>query len=190
METTENLDFEGFQKALTPQHLLTFRVIYIALLLGVSLFLGIVLFMTYSTSEESKKPQGALGILTVVHVVLASSVYLVSIVLFRYMTGLAFFRKRKVASVHQDTSLEHRYLIAVFSAYIIRVALFEGPALFGVIVCLLGATEGTIQQNPIYWLNLFSYAILAILIIYTFPTRTKLEDLFKKRCIPKPAHVC
>ena len=196
METSQNLDFMEFQKAITPQVLWTFRVIYIALLSGVSLFLCVLLFMAYSKSypDEPANSQDILLLLTIIHIVIASSCYLVSFIVFRFLTTPGRLRKMKPSVVlspgRQSSALEQQYLTAIFTAHIIRAAFFEGPALFGMIICLLGVLDGYIQQHPAYWLNLFSFVVMAGMMIYTFPTETKLEDLFKKRCIVKPSHVC
>jgi hypothetical protein len=195
METVQNLDFMEFQKAITSQILLTFCVIYIALLSGVTLFLGILLVMAYSKSpDETAKSQDILSLLTIVHIVIASSCYLVSFIVFRFLTNPARLRKIKSSVVlspgRQSSALEQQYLAAIFSAHIVRAGFFEGPALLGLIICLIGVLDGCIQQHPIYWLNLFSFVVMAGMMIHTFPTKVKLEDLFKKRCTIKPSHVC
>ena len=196
METAQNLDFEEFKKALTPQHLWTFRIIYLALLSGVTVFLGIILLLAYSQSQsnQSANSQDILPILTTVHIILALTAYFVSFIVFRLLTNPVRLRKitlpAAMPSGRQISTPEQMYLVTVFTASIIRAALFEGSALFGLIICLMGALDGSIQRYPVYWLNLFSFVIMAGMMIYTFPSRTKLEDLFKKRCIVKPSHVC
>lgn len=213
METTQTLDFEEFKKNLAPNRLLVFKIVHSALFLGASMFLGIVILMAWqhannSTNSPGERPQGSWGTtwqhadnstnpqdilpaLTIAHVIVALPCYLAGAILYRYMTGLSFFRKMNVAAASPgNVTLEQRYFVALFTAYIIRAAFFEGVALFGLIVCLMGIINGQIERQPIYWLNLLSYVTLAVLIVWAFPSRSRLEAIFKKRCVPKPPHVC
>ena len=77
--------------------------------------------------------------------------------------------------------VEHHLVGAIFTSFIISAALLEGVALFGLIICLLGVQEGIIHNAPIYWLNLFSYLFFAAMILWTFPTKERLENIFKER---------
>lgn len=190
METTQTLDFEEFKKAITPQHIFTFHIIYIALLLGTSLFLGMLLFAAYSNrhSYDYADSGRLLSLLTIIHVIMAIPAYVLSFIIYQYLTNPKNLNKGPV-SIQTFTS-EQRYLQKIFSAHIIRAAFFEGVAFFGMVICFVGAADGVIQLEHVYWLNLFSYVALAVLIVWTFPSRSRLEEIFKKRCVPKPPHVC
>ena len=97
MEPKTQLQLSEFQKALTPQRMLTFRIIPITLLIGATLFLGIVLFL-YSTTapaEGNTQYESVLSILSIVNACLAFICYLVSYFVFRALTslkGMAFLQ--------------------------------------------------------------------------------------------------
>lgn len=124
MEASQNLDLDEFRKAITPQHLLTFRVVYIALLLGVSLFLGLVLFSAYSnrSSDQYADSQNILSLLTTIHVIMAVPAYLFSFIIYQYLTNPKNLYKGPAKL--QTFTPEQKYFHKVFSAYIIRAVFF------------------------------------------------------------------
>lgn len=185
MDADKQLSFEAFQQALSPQRMQTFQIIYGALLLGTTLFFGIVLKLYFGRQQTAEAGDASfLRILTVVHAALAAGCYVAAFAVNRFLTGPAgvkIVQRNAEAQGANDMTQAGIYLQAVFAGAIIRAALMEGAAFFGLIVCLLGVTEGVIQEQPIYWLNLFSYGIFALMILWTFPTRLRLEDQFKDR---------
>lgn len=187
MEKDKAMDFEAFQRALVPQRIRTWQIIYAALLAGATVFAGIVLLLYIQQPRAAAaEPADAsfLRILTMVHVAIAAGCYMAAFAVSRFFAGdkgLEFVQ-RNAGGLTEDGGLQASlYLQAVFTGAIIRAALMEGPALFGVIACLMGVTEGVIPQQPVYWLNLFSYVIFAGMVVWTFPTRQRLEDRFKDR---------
>lgn len=65
------------------------------------------------------------------------------------------------------------------AATILRLALFEGPALLGAVICLLAVQLGAAKELPLVWLNAISTFVLLFLIVVTFPTRDRVEQTLR-----------
>lgn len=182
MDGSTPYSFSEFEAALTPQRIRTFQIIAGALLAGTTVFLAVVL-LVYAQTPEKAPPDSAdsiLPILTGVHAVVAGLNVIAAIFVYRFCIspkGAAFLQQQ--SAVRGD--LQVPVMGAIFTGFIFSAALLEGAALFGIIVCLMGILEGTIRQEPGYWLNLFSYVIFAAFMVKTFPTRMRLENVFRER---------
>jgi hypothetical protein len=67
------------------------------------------------------------------------------------------------------------------SSRIVRWALLEGAALFGTVIVLMAGLEGIVPREPLYYLNLVSTAIFALLVVLDLG---QLED--ERRSAPRP----
>lgn len=187
METTPSLQLSEFQKALTPQRMRAFQIIPVASLMGVTLFLGVILYV-YSTHPpaEEKAGDNTLAIMSILHAGMGCICYLVGFLVFRRLTslkGLDFLHRNVPAraDLQPELPIELRCVGVMSTACILRAAIFEGPVTFGLVVCLLGSINGQIHLQPVYWLNLFSSVLFAALTVWTFPTKDRLETIFKDR---------
>lgn len=61
------------------------------------------------------------------------------------------------------------------AATILRLALFEAPALLGAVTCLLALQLGAARELPLVWLNAASTFVLLFMVVVTFPTRERVE---------------
>ena len=61
-------------------------------------------------------------------------------------------------------------------AAILRLAMLEGCALFGVVICLLGVVLEAATQHPWIWANAASAALFLIFAVLTFPTAERLAS--------------
>ena len=167
------------EQALTPEQLRTTTIIRIALMMGV-LFFYFAIFMIYSTRtpESLNEPDLELmNVLSLVHVVMAISV-----------TMAAFFiselqLKKNLLSEETDPAQAAAKAIALHrTSTLLFMAPIEGAAFFGGTICIIGVTSGTMDLEPLYWLNAGSATLLFIVGMATFPTRervlTTLEDAF------------
>ena len=75
-------------------------------------------------------------------------------------------------------------LAAIRSAGLLRLALLEGTALFGLVVCLLAALGGALREQPLYWLNALSALAFLAYAALSFPTRERVETFFAERFGP------
>ena len=188
MEMSPNLQLSEFQKAL-KKRLLSFQVTAVMLFLGATAFLGVLLLLYSQNPPQESYGQASspefLSILSIVHLCLACACYAAAFFIYRYLTSWKGLKRAiefpQVNLNREENTLEMRACLSIFTAYIIRAAFMEGPAMLGMIACLMGVTEGEIQDKPIYWLNLFSYILFAVMVLWTFPTTERLEDIFQRR---------
>ncbi len=184
METLPQLQLSEFQRALTPQRLLVSKVIAFALFMGVTLFLGIVLFL-YTRNEAAETPEDSLlsllslahGVSFVVFTFIANSMYR----MFVTPKGLNKPAEPPEGISPGEFTPELRCQMRIFMGFVLRSAIMEGMAMFGVIICLLGVMEGQIHLQPVYWLNLLSYIFFVMVMLWTFPTKERLERIFQER---------
>ena len=183
------LSLEEFRKQLKPQQVRVFQIISLALGTGVFLFFLIVLGTYWGSSEtpgtQESSNLSVIKILTLVHILEAGFLYILSFFLYRFLVSQQQLKKilktPPPAGVDPATPPEGRCIGIILTGTLIRLAMFEGTALFGLITCLLGATDGTLRQYPVYWLNLFSLVFMILFVLVTFPTRQRLEDIFQAR---------
>ncbi len=80
-----------------------------------------------------------------------------------------------------------RCLILIRNAVILRLAMLEGAAFFGVAVCLIAVTSGNTAGTPEYWLNAAPVLILLLTSAATFPTEERLVGVFEQWIQSVPA---
>lgn len=81
-------------------------------------------------------------------------------------TGVFMFQRALTVPAGQPMS-------RLRSATIVRLALFEGVALFGAVICFLALQLGVARDLPLVWLNAVSTFVLLFLVVVTFPTRER-----------------
>ena len=157
-----------FQRALTPEYLRIQQVLYFALAMGVATFAGVVAFLYFSQSGEATDPDtSGLYFITLFHLFLALGLYVA--IPFVYRTVLQQASKADVEAI----------LTRIRTAEIVRLAMFEGAALFGLVACVIGTTSGAMAAQPIYWGNLFSTFVMLGFVALAFPTQDRLENIFR-----------
>jgi hypothetical protein len=135
---------QEFRRALTPRFVQSLRMIALALGGGVADAAVIAVTLAYRAAvaarARSPAPPASLYLCSIVHAVLAVVTF-----------GLArrpprFVWSRMPARRRADAG--GRALDAVRAVFIVRLVLCEAAALFGVIVCILGATLGVLRTHP------------------------------------------
>ena len=74
-----------------------------------------------------------------------------------------------------------QWLSLVRKATILRLALIESPAIFGLTIYLIAAINGVLHDHPGYWGNRLSALILLLFIIATFPNSNRLTAVFDEK---------
>jgi hypothetical protein len=195
MDQRNTIRFSDFQRALTVGALRSVQIIQAAIGLGIVMFGGVILFLYLNSRGQERIAHSATAIpfryLTWAHISLAVVVYGTANVLYRMIIR----RCRTLGGVEElsstdsyrtDTNVAEECLKAekcvgaMRAAIIVRLGMYEGVAFFGLVICMLGMTEGIFETTPIYLVNLFSPAILILTVAATFPTRGRLEGLFRR----------
>lgn len=148
-------------------------IIQIMLTFGPLAFLGVVLYLG---QRENLEPPGDVSIvqtLSLVHGLLL----VVSLPVSLFLLPTMLTNSRQLARCGQLEGLQAaRCLVGgVMGRAIARIAVLEGVALFGLVVCLLGVLNGAMEEQPLYWLNAASLLVLVAVSLATFPTAERLE---------------
>jgi hypothetical protein len=142
-------------------------IVQLALAAGLVSFWGVVLFLSQAPANaERVADEGALQMIvtmSVAHAVMAPSMW----------TAGTFLFERTLARGANIGALR--------AATILRLALFEGAALFGTVICHLAIMLGVAREHPLVFLNAASTFVMLGLVITTFPTRERCERLLRER---------
>jgi hypothetical protein len=185
MDGQVQVEREAFMRVMDGGRLRTMQIIHLTLLAGVLTFGMVIAILWIQGSEtsgsEMQKEDAFLNLLTLVNVVMLAAAFVAGHLIYRWLSGPRGAVLLGKNPAYRNFSAELKCATALFTGAIIRLAIFEGAALFGLIVCLLGILGGELAEQPVYWLNLFSPAVFVLLIAATFPTRGRMESLFLRR---------
>jgi hypothetical protein len=190
MRSFADVSVHDFEAALTPAELRMFQIIQGALGAGIATFLcipvALYVFDAVVLADEAAQDLQLIRLLSLVHIALAAALLVTAKVVYDLQ-----FRPERLAGEHRpalrDTQGEvihdpATYCLALLrTAMIVRMAMYEGIAMFGLVVCLLAVIDGVVQAYPLYWLNALSSVALIGYIVLTFPTAERLKALFLSR---------
>ena len=152
------------------------QILNAAFIAGLLMFVGVTIFL-YFTAAEPKVPQGKMK-QAIEHLSIANAV----VFILSSAAGFFIFRSRLAPIAKACSDSPHAspidFLGEIKAAFILRLAMLEGPGLLGTVVCFLGVTGSEIHDHPIYWLNLLSPIAAITFMGVTFPTQEKLSRLF------------
>ncbi len=175
MNTTQQLSEYEFASRLTPETVRTFQIIHTALMAGATMFLLVILMLHFQTHPSGSTDIGTVNLLSIVHALFALSAFGASRIIF----GRLFSEQTILNSPDPYASA----LGMMRSALLVRMAVMEGAAFFGLAVCIIAVTGGITQTEPIYFLNTASYALFILTGSMTFPTKDSLTELFRTQIL-------
>ena len=165
-----HLTAQDVDQALTDETIREATVIHLAMTGGVVLFAGVIVFLALTgDNEPTDAPHvdvlsGLVGLLFLSGAALAAFV-------FRFMLAPA----RLGATGDDDgAALAARALEKHRAASIVRLALLEGAALFGLVVAMLAVKAGMLPQQPVYALNTVPALVMIVVGAATVPTRDRI----------------
>ncbi len=181
-----DITLEEFQKVLTPQNIRVLQVIFLALGLGVIIF-AIIAIAFYFLLPQNEEPASTttLQVLTTIHLLLFPIIFFISKRMYDRI-----FQSNRFSQLPDDPAqlaqisrhiLTENLLGIIRTTSIIRLALWEGLALFGLTICFMGSLVGILQHHPLYWVNLISAIVFEMMVFNEFPTRPKVELLFREK---------
>lgn len=178
---------KDFEAALTPAEVRVFQIIQGALGLGIALFLSVSVLLalldTGAPPEEAVQGLPLVRLLSLVHIAVAVALFvtanLVSDLQFR-SERLAETRRQELRHARGEVlhNPAKQCLAILRTALIVRLAMYEGIAMFGLVVCVLAAVNGVLQAYPVYWLNALTSVAFIGYVVLTFPTAERLKVLF------------
>lgn len=168
-------------RLLSQAELRGLQILTFAFMGGIAFFLGTVVLL-YFTSTGPKGAHGEeAGVLYLQVLSIANAATFISC----FAAGSFLFKlklariKKAISEESQATPMQQPGLSQKFrEAFILRLALLEGPGLFGGVICLTGIGVGEIHHHPIYWLNLLAPVVAMAWMGVVLPTKEKLPRLF------------
>lgn len=189
MQSLSELSLAEFQESLTPDQIRTSRIIHSAMAAGILSFGSAVLYL-YSRTEAADPDTeliSTLNLLSLVNAVVAVGSWIAGRVLF----------ERQFSSYNLKDSLSRpmttqegriiemtagqRCISIIRTAFIIRLALFEGSAFLGLAVSMIAALRGAAAVDPQYLFNMITAAAAIAFIGVTFPSREHFEGIFQEQ---------
>ena len=158
MENKSELDLVS---ALTDGFVRTLQVLHYAMTMAI-ISLAVVFFILIQSGQITSHGGSLPGILSLVHALSACSALPMGLILFNLIL-------RNLDASDRISMVQQR----IQAAYLTRLALFEGVAIFGLVAILLTGKEG-LHAQPLYWINLSTCLIYVGLLLLTFPTRERL----------------
>jgi len=151
-----------------PSELRALQVVQTALMGGVFLFGLVVVLLAMRPPAANAEPIAprVLILLSATHAVIALIAWSLAPLLQGLLVARLGARLSSAAGVG-----------TLRGALIVRLAVLEGPALFGLVICLIAATGGALRATPLYWLNALSAVAFLGYGVLSFPTAERLEAL-------------
>lgn len=181
MELRGALSRTSFEAALTPAHVTSSQIVQGAMMMGIVVFATVVAFL-YTQAPHVEPTEAEIEL---VRLMTFGHIGLLAV-----NVGVSFFLARRVFSpeaigegvgVIDAQALAAKAVQQQRAAMIVRMALLEGSAFFGLVICLLATTNGVLGTAPEYWINLLSPFLLIGFGIATFPTKERLVSWFEER---------
>lgn len=165
---------QAFRASLTPQVMRTFQVVHAAIAAGILTFSAVVVIVYLQSAAvfPAESDIFLLTVLTAVHAFMA--------------TGLVFAGRAiaEVLCARQGPSADAAECVALIrKAAIIRLATMEGGAFFGLVVLIVGSTNGVVHAFPAFLLNGLTAFNAIAYIVLTFPTADRLEQVFRTKIL-------
>jgi len=182
------LTYSELRQHLTPENIKPIQIIQLSLVSGLVIVGALVILLYYNIEPSQDHTVSDIlflvQILTLVHIMFAVPMYILSPIFLKKLV-----RKDRLSKIPDDTvsSTAHtemnqaeKCLFMIRSAIIIRSAMYEGVAFFGLTICLLGAAKGILQSHTVYWVNAFSTIAALWLMLKTYPSRDMILETCRK----------
>ncbi len=191
MSILSSLNPTEFEKSLNPQILILGMIVLGSLVFGPSIFLIVSLFALQGVSpiQPNAEITSFYTIMIIVLSVFAITAAAAGIFLYNIQ-----FSSKKLESVLSSESVNQastsvtlspyeKLIIHIRNAMIIRAALFEAAAFFGLVIILLAAQQGVLYTLEFIWLATVPYVILIIMVAMTFPTKERMIQIFREKIV-------
>lgn len=192
MEEFKNISRTQIEAKLDGENLRVNRIISLAIMSGAILFLCVIIFLYLkSDPKQINNPQTDLTeTLTMVLAFIALSIYSGFFLLPKFFLNKKNIERQiktmQLTNGHNSTNDPVQMLINIDrTLMIIRLALLEAVALFGLVILMLSILNGSIHENGIYWYLTAPLFLLIILVLTNFIPKEKMimriegEILFK-----------
>jgi len=187
MASLANVTLSEFKLPLTPGAVRSGIIVQLALVMGVLFFLFAVIVINQNTGGDKPVDGEVIQILMTTHALLFVAAIYVGHWLFNrrftaenlekaYSRNYMDKRGTPLASTPPE-----KLVLLIRTAYVIRAALLEGAAFFGLMTLVVCAQSGLLNTQPLLWLNAGSSLYEMGFILLNLPTAEKQQALFEER---------
>ena len=181
MENIKGLNTQKLDELIKDKDLKGIRIITSALNGYTFLFFAIILFL-YFKGDPAPKPGPADTELNDIMLIVALSITAIMIIASQIIPNNVF-KKFKVTSKSTEGSIVNKSLGLITTHYIIKFALLEGAALFGLVTLILSVFNSAIRYNDIYWLAIIPMLVMNFIFILSFPTKERVIQLINDKIL-------
>lgn len=183
MNDLQNMSYDEFDKSVPDSSIKTLQIIFVAIGVGVLLFLSVVLVLYFNNSAAAAETDGEIeSMMTIVHVVVFVSMFFVSKYIYNMALGGRLGLTGSTSMRAPGSSIDD-LLQKIRTAEIIRLALMEMGVFVGLVTLLICVFNGAIYSNSVYWINAFSSIFFWGVIYINFPTKQRIYDTLRNRMI-------
>ena len=182
------------REGITQQQVRTMQIITLAMMAGVVVMIGVVFYFMQNTYVDPvnfvQERQQATRLLIYIVILIAAMQYMMAAFIVRGM-----LTKQRLRGMIDRPSIFHLQstppdpVTVLMNIYrqllIIRLAIFEGVALMGLVVFLFCGMNGTIKLYPLCWLALVPSVVLFLFAYIFYPTKDKVIFWIDNNLLPK-----
>ena len=191
MNSLSNITSTEFRTALTPERVRIGMFIQ-AFLAGGALIFFLAVLLVGMINQPNALYAIDLELLTTMTFACALF-FLLTFIIGHFVYNMQFKSERLESAYSSDLKDKNGNIISaspaekavslIRTSMLIRTALLEGSAFFGLAVLLVGAQQGAIISYSWIWINALPLLVLIIWVIVTFPTSSRLEKIFETKII-------
>jgi hypothetical protein len=193
MQSLSNLSITEFKIALTPERVRVGMIIQGALAAGALLFFFVILAVA---SLNHRNNSIEIDLNQLIYMTSACLLFfIVDFVIGYFLYHSQFKPERLEVAYSSDLKDQNGNIIPaspaekavslIRTSMLIRTAMFEGAAFFGLATLLIGAQQGALNTVPWVWINVLPLFVLLIWVMITFPTANRLENIFEANILKR-----
>lgn len=189
MHSLSAVSTTDFQRAVTPEKLRVTRIIFLGLAAGVVMFAGIV-GLVYATGVAHRGAADMLGefkLFSIINLAAAAVLAVTGRIAFggqfssSRLQNVANTEIRDTTGEIRSSSAAEKCVALIRTAWLVRLAIMEGAAFFGLMVTMDAVTSGIAFVEPLLMANMLSAVPLLLFVAVSFPTVERFTNVFESR---------
>ncbi len=148
------------------------QLIHVALALGVLMFLGVIVVLAVIGSSDAPGDDATVPqLLSYIHPLL-----LITALAAGHIARNSMLHPARLTEPNpriQADGAAQLVVMKIAAADLVRLALLEGCALFGLVILLISHLGGVLSAQPLYWFNAASAVIMVAFVAMRFPNKER-----------------
>ncbi len=181
MNIRSQLSEHEFARTLSEESVRTFQIIYAGLMMGTVLLTTVGFFAVGTPAQTADLDEKTALMFSMANFLFCLTAF----------TAAAVVPKRMLSDSELERSLEKSaspYETAfqlIRTMMIVRIALVEGAALFGLTAVITAVPLPLMEKEPAYLLNVVPFVLFLMYGAGTFPTKERLASLFRSQILQR-----